>query len=96
MASHAALGMVRSGVVSLKGKGVRINCITAGQVAAGDAANGTSQNGIRIEKDQQYVVGPGRSGLPQEVARVVGFLASGFSSYVNGANIMVDGGASAL
>lgn len=36
----------------------------------------------------------GRAGNPQEVARVAGFLASGFSSYVNGANMVVDGGSS--
>lgn len=35
-----------------------------------------------------------RAGNPQEVARVAGFLASSFSSYVNGANLVVDGGAS--
>lgn len=35
-----------------------------------------------------------RAGNPQEIARVAGFLASGFSSYVNGANLVVDGGAS--
>ena len=33
-----------------------------------------------------------RSGLPIEVGRVAGFLASGFSSYVHGASIVVDGG----
>jgi enoyl-[acyl-carrier-protein] reductase (NADH) len=33
-----------------------------------------------------------RSGLPIEVGRVAGFLASGFSSYITGANIVVDGG----
>jgi cytidine deaminase len=39
-------------------------------------------------------VGLERSGEPEEVAKVVGFLASGFSSYVQGANIVVDGGIS--
>lgn len=33
-----------------------------------------------------------RCGEPEEVAKVVGFLASGFSSYVQGANIVIDGG----
>lgn len=43
---------------------------------------------------RQQIVPLERAGNPQEVARVAGFLASGFSSYVNGANMVVDGGAS--
>lgn len=42
---------------------------------------------------QKQFIGLERAGLPQEVGRVAGFLASGFSSYVTGANIVVDGGA---
>jgi NAD(P)-dependent dehydrogenase (short-subunit alcohol dehydrogenase family) len=37
-----------------------------------------------------------RLGLPVEVARVVGFLSSGFSSYMTGGNVVVDGGASVM
>ena len=35
MSSHAALGVARSGVAVLKGTGVRINCIAAGQIDVG-------------------------------------------------------------
>lgn len=35
MASHAALGVVRAGVATLKGTGVRINCISPGQIDVG-------------------------------------------------------------
>jgi len=43
-------------------------------------------------KTQKRDIGLERAGLPIEVGRVAGFLASGFSSYVTGANIVVDGG----
>lgn len=43
---------------------------------------------------RENTIGLERPGHPEEVARVAGFLASGFSSYVTGANIIVDGGAS--
>jgi NAD(P)-dependent dehydrogenase (short-subunit alcohol dehydrogenase family) len=47
-----------------------------------------------FEQTQKAQIGLERAGLPTEIGRVVGFLASGFSSYITGANIVVDGGAS--
>ena len=52
----------------------------------------TLQNSEHIKE----TVGLERSGEPEEVAKVVGFLASGFSSYVQGANVVVDGGATTM
>jgi NAD(P)-dependent dehydrogenase (short-subunit alcohol dehydrogenase family) len=42
MAAHAALGVVRAGVAVLKGSGVRINCVSAGQVDVGVDLQGVS------------------------------------------------------
>jgi NAD(P)-dependent dehydrogenase (short-subunit alcohol dehydrogenase family) len=44
-------------------------------------------------QNQQKDIGLERAGLPIEVGRVAGFLVSGFSSYITGANLVVDGGA---
>jgi len=38
----------------------------------------------------------GRVGLPEEAAAVIAFLASGAASYVTGASINLDGGASGV
>ncbi|MCJ1315488.1 hypothetical protein MMC15_000808 [Xylographa vitiligo] len=101
MSSHAALGVVRAGVAVLKGSGVRINCISPGQIDIGVDLQGLDMKAMSLppaasqtQETQKEHIGLERAGLPIEVARVVGFLASGFSSYITGANLVVDGGAS--
>lgn len=42
MSSHAALGVVKAGVAVLKGTGVRINCISPGQIDVGVDLKGVS------------------------------------------------------
>ncbi|KAF1912216.1 hypothetical protein BDU57DRAFT_356581 [Ampelomyces quisqualis] len=106
MASHAALGVVRSGVLVLKGTRVRINAVTAGQIDVGVDLGGSKveamQAGqfppasLQAEDVQRRTIGLERAGRPDEVARAVGFLASGFSSYVTGSEIRVDGGAGVM
>jgi NAD(P)-dependent dehydrogenase (short-subunit alcohol dehydrogenase family) len=48
---------------------------------------------LQTVEAQKRTIGLERAGLPTEVGRVAGFLASGFSSYITGANMIVDGGA---
>ncbi|KAI1661366.1 hypothetical protein F4813DRAFT_226915 [Daldinia decipiens] len=105
MTSHAALGVVKAGVASLKGTGVRINCISPGQIDIGVDLQEFDMRGMASQfppaslqkpEAQKMTIGLERAGKPQEVARVAGFLASSFSSYVTGANLIVDGGSSVM
>jgi len=106
MASHAALGVVKSGVAVLKGTGVRINAITAGQIDVGVDLKGSGLKemeggqfppaALQDKEVQKRTIGLERAGRPEEVARVAGFLASGFSSYITGAEMRVDGGAGVM
>ncbi|CAK4033899.1 Hypothetical predicted protein [Lecanosticta acicola] len=103
MSSHAALGVVRAGVATLKGTGVRVNCISAGQIDNGvdlqsldEQSHQLPPSSLQSKEVQKQQIGLERAGLPNEVARTAGFLASGFSSYITGTNIVVDGGSSAM
>ena len=106
MSSHAALGVVRAGVPVLKGTGVRINCISPGQIDVGvDLKGAVGQRGMDTQlppaqlqsvEVQKANIGLERAGVPGEVAKVAGFLASGFSSYITGQNLVVDGGAGVM
>ncbi|KAL7805220.1 NAD(P)-binding protein [Trichoderma aethiopicum] len=85
--------------------GIRINSIAPGSIETPNITlpDGTVQwSQYQIVKRDNYpfykslldAVPLGRTGAPEEVANTVVFLASGLSSYINGTNIIVDGGMS--
>ena len=82
-AAKAALGMLtRSLAQELAADGIRVNAVAPGAIA-------TQRN---VEAEALALEIPlGRAGEPEEVAALVSFLASGDSSYVSGASILVDG-----
>ena len=95
-ASKAAVrNLVRSWILDVKDRGVRINVISPGpirtpglvELAGPDPA---AQQGLLDMFSSQVPLG--RVGEPEEVAKVVLFLASDDASFVNGAEIFVDGG----
>lgn len=72
--------------VELAPYGIRVNAVAPGAI-------NTSHN--PLSERAQYLasrVPMGRLGLPEEIASVVSFLVSEAASYINGANILVDGG----
>jgi NAD(P)-dependent dehydrogenase (short-subunit alcohol dehydrogenase family) len=68
--------------------GIRVNSLSTGGIRDGEE-RATDSSRIRVTPSN-------RTGTPLDVARVVLFLASELSSYVNGANIVVDGGRTAI
>jgi NAD(P)-dependent dehydrogenase (short-subunit alcohol dehydrogenase family) len=98
-ASIAAYSAAKGGLIPLThvmahdlGKyGIRVNSISSGGVRAV-----TRQSSDDAFQSRVRVTPLGRRGDPHEVAHVALFLAAEWSSYVNAANIVVDGGRTAI
>ena len=84
--SKAALSaLTRELAFELADRNVRVNAVSPGEIATSILSPGTEEI---VERD----VPMKRLGSPQEVAEVVSFLCSAKSSYVNGAEIPINGG----
>ncbi len=82
------IGLTKSAAKELAPKGIRVNAVAPGFIDTDMARQ------LPPEIFQQRVasVPMGRIGLPEDVAKVVLFLASDLASYVTGQVIGVDGG----
>ncbi len=93
-AKAALVGLTRSLAAELGPLGIRCNAVAPGFIAVErnrdawalpeQAARHAARNPLR------------RLGRPEDVARVVGFLASGDAAHVNGVCLLVDGGELAI
>ena len=103
-AANAALMLATAGLAAAFGpQGIRINAINPGGTLTGRVEEGlaveakmTGLPAAELQKRQEARIPLGRLGTPEEVARVALFLASDEASYVTGAIVPMDGGASAV
>jgi len=88
-ASKAALlGLTRSAAKELAPTGIRVNAVAPGYIDT-DMIRSLPPE---VHAQRLAQIGMGRIGTPEDVARVVLFLASDLSTYVTGQVIGVDGG----
>jgi NAD(P)-dependent dehydrogenase (short-subunit alcohol dehydrogenase family) len=89
MAKHALSGAVKTLAIEFAGFGVLVNSVSPGFIATPMTFRNNS-----AERVKELVAGVpvGRLGEPDEIARVVEFLCSSGNSYINGQDIVVDGG----
>ena len=99
----AVLALTRSAGAELGEKGIRVNSISPGAIVTGIFAKNAGVEGAKADKlsDMLKVGFAGlqpipRAGLPDDIARAAVYLASDGSSFVNGHDIVVDGGHSSV
>jgi NAD(P)-dependent dehydrogenase (short-subunit alcohol dehydrogenase family) len=96
---HAVIGLTRCAAIEFGPEGLRVNAICPGPVEGRmiDSIMGSEPGQPSAAAAARMAVVPSRRfARGEEVARVVAFLLSDASSYVNGACYMVDGGISAI
>jgi NAD(P)-dependent dehydrogenase (short-subunit alcohol dehydrogenase family) len=93
-ASKAALrSFARTWLNELRGRNIRVNVLSPGPIAT------PMQDQVLTEEAKQMfesLIPRGKMGRPEEIATVALFLASDDSSFVNGVELSVDGGFSAI
>ncbi|MCK6079037.1 SDR family oxidoreductase [Microbacterium sp. EYE_5] len=103
IAKHAVVGVVRQSVAELAPLGIRSNAIAPGIIMTPIMARSF---GVQMDEAEQFadflaerLAGSqpiGRTGTPDDIAKVATFLASDLSEFVVGAVLPVDGGATAV
>lgn len=89
----AVSSMARVLVTELSPRGIRVNTVVPGATRTPIWKKSTPEETAKLEGSQARTIPLNRMGDPEEIANAVLFLASDESSFVQGAEITVDGGA---
>lgn len=97
-ASKAAVrNFARSWLLDLKPRNIRVNAVSPGPIATPGADALVPADQLEgMHAHLASLVPMGRLGEPSEVAKAVAFLASDDSSFINGVELFVDGGAAQI
>jgi 3-oxoacyl-[acyl-carrier protein] reductase len=87
-AKAGVIGLTKSAARELASRGITVNCVAPGYIAT----DMTDRLGDDIKEAMLAHIPLGRMGAPEEVAKVVRFLASDAASYMTGQTLHVDGG----
>ena len=90
-AKHGVIGLTRYVACQLGTTGVTVNALSPGMIPWSKA----DKEGERLRERLAGMTPVGRNGTPEDFVTAVVFLAADGSGFVNGANIVVDGGWSA-
>jgi 3-oxoacyl-[acyl-carrier protein] reductase len=90
-AKHGLVGLTKVLGTEWAGRGVRCVAVSPGYVAT-DLVREAMRSGRFSERDIERRTPLGRLATPEEVARVVAFVASDAASYMTASHVLVDGG----
>jgi meso-butanediol dehydrogenase/(S,S)-butanediol dehydrogenase/diacetyl reductase len=97
-AKAGVVNLTRSAAIEYARKKVRVNAVCPGVIATPAVLNGLigrSRDPERARKRAEECHPMGRLGQPEEIAKVVLFLASDDASFMTGSMVVVDGGVTA-
>jgi NAD(P)-dependent dehydrogenase (short-subunit alcohol dehydrogenase family) len=99
----AVQALTRSTAAELGEKGIRVNCISPGAIVTGIFGKNAGLEGSKADrvtgvvKERFATIQPiPRAGLPDDIAQAAVFLASDGSGFVNGQDIVIDGGMTSI
>jgi NAD(P)-dependent dehydrogenase (short-subunit alcohol dehydrogenase family) len=99
----AVSALTRSAAAELGEKGIRVNCISPGAIVTGIFGKNAGLEGTKADrlagvvKEAFATAQPiPRAGMPDDIAQAAVFLASDAASFVNGQDIVLDGGQTAV
>lgn len=95
-AKAGILGVTRNEAVALSEHGIRVNSVSPAWVWSNPVIEMSGENRVLADEVGGELHILGRIADPEEVARVVAFLASDRASFITGEDIAVDGGYTAL
>jgi NAD(P)-dependent dehydrogenase (short-subunit alcohol dehydrogenase family) len=87
------LAYARAWLAELKDRRIRVNVLTPGQVAT---AKQEELFDVETKRQFESLIPRGKMGRPEEIASVALFLASDDSTYVNGMELVADGGTTVI
>jgi 3-oxoacyl-[acyl-carrier protein] reductase len=90
-AKHGLVGLTKALGIEWAGRGVRCVAVSPGYVAT-ELVRENMRRGSFDESDIERRTPLGRLATPDEVARVVAFVASDAASYMTASHVLVDGG----
>ncbi|MWD25998.1 SDR family oxidoreductase [Aquicoccus sp. SCR17] len=91
-AKAGVVGLVRGLAVEVAKRGIRVNGVAPGYIRTAQLLSEKNSLGPNAAEIASPYIPMGRLGEPDEIAAVIGFLASADASYLTGQVVTVDGG----